>query len=79
MMKEQTRKGSLKAVVQDLRTDTAQLVCHLHRTHVILPRLSLPLATAASALISTVCNLTEKHTLKSIFHASLPCTEAVCN
>lgn len=78
-MEEQTGKRSLKALVQDSWMDTAQLVCHLHRTHLILPRLSLPLTTAASALISTVCNLTEKHTLKSIVHASLPFTEAVCN
>lgn len=65
-MEEQTGTRSLKAPVQDSWMDTTQLVCHLHRTHVTLPRLSLPLATAASALISTVCNLTEKHTLRSI-------------
>lgn len=39
--------------------DTAQLVCHPHRGHVIIPRLPLPLATAASAFKSTVRNLTE--------------------
>lgn len=55
--------------------DTAQLVCHLDRTHVILPRLSLPLALAASAPTSIICNLTEKYTLKSIVHASLSFTE----
>lgn len=78
-MKEQTRKRSLKALVQDSWMDTAQLVCHIHRTCAILPRLSLATASAlfSTALISTVCNLTEKHTLKSIVHASLPFTEAV--
>lgn len=73
-MKEQTGQWSSKALVQDSWMDTAQLVCRLQRTHVILARLSSPLATAASARISTVCNLTEKHTLKSIIHESLSFT-----
>lgn len=78
-MKEQTGKRSLKALVQDSWMDAAQLVCHIDRTHAILPRLFLATASAliSTALISTVCNLTEKHTLRSIVHASLPLTEAV--
>lgn len=77
MMKEQTGQWNSKALVRDSWMDTAQLVCHLHRTHVILPRLSSPLAKAASEVVSTVRNLTEKHTSKSIIYERLPFTEAL--
>lgn len=49
--------------------DTAQLVCHLHGTHIS--------GQAVSKLISTVWNLTEKHTFHNTAHASLYSTEAV--